>query len=424
MKTRHIILSVLAAASVMTFQSCLLEQEDVFEESSSARMQNYLANAQKVLTSCDYWIMDYYPGTGQALGGYSYILTFTDKEVTAAYEREPEESYTSIYKFTTDNGPVISFDSNNEALHYFATPSSSEYEAKGGDFEFSIMKATPEEVILKGKRSANKCFLRPLDKGIEPKDYLTAVANMAGDVHAATFEGTIGGENYPVHGTVDLNKRTLKFLIDTEEVKDSLIATFPFAYTPEGIRGYETACVNGCHFRELNYYSENNILTNAVFTLKCAVPEDYESLANFLGDFNFKYYAGTKKVNISLQEDGSLLIKGIDSHFDVKASYDKAKGRISILYQVVGTNGNNTIAFCPWDANSGYLTWNPEVGMEAAKDMKVEGRYNFVDNGVWEDYICDSFLLYEFDPDGNTVGGYSGWGSYQFPFFEYIERIK
>ena len=79
-------------------------------------------------------------------------------EVTVASELF-DEAYTSLYKMTTDNGPVLSFDTNNYAFHYFATPSGSSrnlygesglYQAYKGDFEFMILSATADEVVLKG----------------------------------------------------------------------------------------------------------------------------------------------------------------------------------------------------------------------------------------------------------------------------------
>lgn len=430
MKTRNIILAFLAAASAMCFQSCLFEQEEVFEETSSERMQNYLENTKKTLTSKDYWILDYFRSKGQADGGYTFVVKFTDKEVTAASEMKPEEFCTSLYKLTTDNGPVLTFDTNNEALHYFATPSSAHYEAKGGDFEFTIMKVSDEEVILKGKRSGNYCYLRPMMDGGDAAKYISDVAAMAADVHAATFSGTIGGEDFPVHGKLDLNKRNLKFMIDTEEKKDSIIATLPFSYTPEGIRGYETACINGCHFRDLRYLSQNNVLTNSVFSLQCAIPEDYTDILDFIGNFKLYYNQGSSvNVAISMNEDGTLSMSGLNKKLVVTLTYDKALGRLDLATQIVGTEGNNTIYFCGWGIGadgSGYLTYAEGVGMSIHRDMTTEGRFLFSDNGVWEDDKVNSFILYLIDlnADDKFIGAYSGWGTDRFPHVTHMDKIN
>ena len=87
-----------------------------------------------------------------------------------------KESSKSLYKMSYDDGPVLSFDTGNEVLHYFATPSGSSknlygesglYQAHKGDFEFIVMSAKPEEVVLKGKRSGNKILMYPLDESPE-----------------------------------------------------------------------------------------------------------------------------------------------------------------------------------------------------------------------------------------------------------------
>ena len=164
MKFNKILTVVLAGVSVLSAQSCLKDQADVFDSSSSERLQAYIEQTREILTSNEKgWIMEYYPGSGQSKGGYAYYLAFTDAEVTASYELDPENSYKSVYKLTTATGAVLSFDSYNQALHHFATPSSTEYQAKGGDFEFTIVSVSPEKIGLRGKRSGNHYDLYPYD---------------------------------------------------------------------------------------------------------------------------------------------------------------------------------------------------------------------------------------------------------------------
>ena len=110
------------AVSAFAFSSCVKDDEEVFEKSASVRLSEALTSAQKVLTGASNgWAMYYYPDPDQSYGGYMYTMKFTDTEVTVASELF-DESYTSLYKMTTDNGPVLSFDTNNYAFHYFSTP--------------------------------------------------------------------------------------------------------------------------------------------------------------------------------------------------------------------------------------------------------------------------------------------------------------
>ena len=97
MKFNKILTVVLAGVSVLSAQSCLKDQADVFDSSSSERLQAYIEQTREILTSNEKgWIMEYYPGSGQSKGGYAYYLAFTDDEVTASYELDPENSYKSV----------------------------------------------------------------------------------------------------------------------------------------------------------------------------------------------------------------------------------------------------------------------------------------------------------------------------------------
>ena len=72
MKTNKILTGLFLMLSALLFQSCLKDQEDVFDESSAARMENYLNEAQRVLMSSENgWVLEYYPETHRKYGeGY------------------------------------------------------------------------------------------------------------------------------------------------------------------------------------------------------------------------------------------------------------------------------------------------------------------------------------------------------------------
>ena len=138
------ILLMMLPAVLLT--SCLKDQEDLFSDSASQRVANYLDKAKKVLISAENgWVLDYFPHSEQAFGGYSYTLKFDEKNVTACFELADEvtESITSTYLLDNEDGPCISFDTYNNYLHFFATPTGASgpggYEAYGGDYIFIIL---------------------------------------------------------------------------------------------------------------------------------------------------------------------------------------------------------------------------------------------------------------------------------------------
>lgn len=62
MKTNKILLYTLLALPALLMQSCLKDQEDIFDKPYSQRMEEYLQAAQDSLVSAPYgWAFDYYP---------------------------------------------------------------------------------------------------------------------------------------------------------------------------------------------------------------------------------------------------------------------------------------------------------------------------------------------------------------------------
>lgn len=161
MKIKHIFLYLLLAMPSFLLQSCLKDQEDIFDKPSSERMEEYLQAAQDTLVNAPYgWAMDYYPESNQSYGGFAYTIQFTKDNATVRFENNPDDgTETSLYKMKEDDGPVLSFDTYNTFLHNYATPASGQYRGKEGDFEFVIDSIGSDVVKVHGKKSLNTMYL-------------------------------------------------------------------------------------------------------------------------------------------------------------------------------------------------------------------------------------------------------------------------
>lgn len=268
MKKSNIIILI---SALLVFTSCLFEQKDIFDKTPSERMEAYLSEYQELLeSSVDGWILEYYPNSDLTYGGYVYFLTFNEGEVTAQFQLATDVSkeITSLYKMTPDDGPILSFDTYNAYLHYFATPSSSEYQAKRGDTEFKIMGKSEDEseIYLVGRKSGNSCKLVRNDE-YDATEYLTACNVIKNELNyksitALKFQvGDVlgdakkGGEmelnnylyfGYPEDGAMDSEEETL---IEGE---------FPFCNTPDGIRLYKPVEIDGAEYDYFYYDAQNN----------------------------------------------------------------------------------------------------------------------------------------------------------------------
>lgn len=262
---------IILISSLLVFTSCLFEQKDIFDKTPAERMEAYLNEYQELLeSSADGWIMEYYPESYMSYGGYVYFLTFNEGEVSAQFQMATDVSkpITSLYKMTPDDGPVLSFDTYNEYLHYFANPSSSEYQGKGGDTEFKIMGKSEDEseIYLIGRKSGNPCKLVRNDEW-NATEYLTAcnaiknelnystITSMEFQVGDAKGEAEKGGDmefnnylyfGYPEDGVMDSEDEVL---IEGE---------FPFCTTPDGIRLFEPVEIDGAEYDYFYYDGENN----------------------------------------------------------------------------------------------------------------------------------------------------------------------
>ena len=237
--------------STLLLQSCLKDQEDVFDKSSSLRMQEVLDKTKAALTGNENgWSLDYYPSRDLSYGGIAYAIQFKGTEATV-YSQNAEKGETSLYKLTNDDGPVLSFDTYNSLMHAYATPSSSEYEAKDGDFEFIIMDVQSDLITLKGKRSGNMMYMHRLS--LPAKEYIAAVQNIEEKMYSGKYAFVIDGDSILVRRTGNV------FLFTDPKTGES--TEMPFITTTTGFELKDTVTIMGKNVEGFNY-SENGIWAN------------------------------------------------------------------------------------------------------------------------------------------------------------------
>lgn len=370
----------------MMLSSCLKDQEDIFDVDASNRLEQRLADCKKTLVSSEQgWAFDYFPDRNINYGGWVYGLKFTDTDVTVTCELAPGETETSLYKMTNDNGPVLSFDSYNTLMHYFATPGSSHYEAYDGDFEFIIMDVKPDLITLRGNRTGNTMYLRRLTE--DPVQYVSKAAEMGEAIFQTEFVGTCGSE--AVSATNDLGVRYMEFQwMENEQMKTSGSYYLP---TPTGIRFMEPVQVSAGsgEVTELAYDNSTFILSgtdskgNAI-SLKGQVAANYSMYNEFIGNFTFSDVSGnTLDVQIVADGTGSgYLIKGMTNACDIVATYNKSVGGLDISNQTLFEDSQDKYMLLGTIASgSFYPNASGRVGMVAIKDVDNPGTFVFTDNG-------------------------------------------
>lgn len=425
MKFNKIILAILAVISVSLFQSCLKEQNDLFNEPNSLRLQAMLDNTKETLMEAPYgWIFEYYPHKQKKYGGFIYTLKFDDREVNVGFERYPGEFEKSLYTLKGDNGPTLSFDSYNSFMHFFATPwgggTGQGYQAYDGDFEFAIVEVKPSLITLRGKRTGNVMYMRPLEEDASP--YINGVAEVSDNTYLSEATGTIGSAEISVDINVDTRHMTLKS-------GGISIGQF-FVPTATGIRFLEPVNIGGDEIETLDYTADTQALSGAYSGVTSTgktvyfsgvVPPTYSKFEDYVGDFTIKFSSRSKNssgvitktdrfVNVTLVPDKAnnrLFVKGINPNYDVIATYKKSAGLIEICSQQVATENDKLIWLCMWGMNtttlSGTITHDVDAGVYFTKNLKEEGSFNIVSNGYSKiSWPPNSFAAYFFT---GSVGG-------------------
>ena len=259
---KKIYLFLLAVLS-LAFTSCLMEEKEVFDKTPVERMDAYLQEYRSVLASHEGgWLLQYYAEENQSYGGYVYILKFTESDVTAWFQLADDvnKSVTTLYKMTPDDGPVLAFDTYNDYLHYFATPSVSDYEALHGDYEFRLVGKSDDnsKIYLKGRRSGNALQLVKFSG--DPVEYLNACNAVQAGVTAPAYTVSVNG----VANAATKSNNYLEFSYSVGEGDAAVTGAvaISFCFTPEGVDFYEPVEIAGQTYTGFVYNAEVGVLAS------------------------------------------------------------------------------------------------------------------------------------------------------------------
>ena len=375
--------------------SCTSEVDDYFEQPASQRLASTIERARQILRSADYgWEFEYYPGSDLAYGGMVYTVKFDSLTATVGCSLIPDSTETSLWRLTNDNGPVLTFDSYNSLLHYFATPSSDEYEAKGGEFEFVIDSLSADFISLYGKKTRNTMYLRRLTSS--PDEYAQKTISVF-DHFADSIRGNIGTAS--IVGKTSPTTRSINIVSgnDTLDVH--------YAYTDRGIRLYRPLTLGGVSVQTFDYNTESKLFTcsdpgrEAITLEGIAYPADFMSYARYEGNYALTYGASSS-VDVTLTPnrlEGTYLLKGLSPKYDLVLRYDPVTGDLRLGAQTIGESNGNTIYWSAVNYSGGSIR-NINITDEGQFTIRWNGnrfypRFNFSATNSKETNPVNSALL-------------------------------
>jgi hypothetical protein len=427
-------LSMLVAAFVL---NACKEDNGIFSEPASIRMQNALSEYSELLaSSANGWFGNYYPEADHKLGGYAMFLKFNadgyvEVSCEIATNAPAGEVQTSQWEMIAEQGPVLSFLSYNSVMHYFSEPYPSDVDGRMGDYEFVVMKASRDTVELKGKKRGNRFVLLRNTENIDPKSYFSAVAEFEDKLSEfGMFSFVLKGSRIGIVAVID---RTFSISYKDQDDVDQTVKV-SYTFTPDGIYLYEPFTFNNVtmqHFK-WNGAEEKYVCTDTGIDAYFDIyfPEDYQlRYGDVIGRWNMQYHGASttdwdyavvdiqqKKKNATYE----MVCPELFSFEGVEIAFDATKGIISILNHnlVKDPETGYDVRVCAYDRVAGYLSTGTSgpVGIVGIWNNDAGGvrSINFVDNGSWGTYHPNGIILRLYS-GSTSIGNYTtNIGGYRF----------
>lgn len=378
MKKIYYILFLLLAG--FCFNSCVSEEEDLFDKSAAERMNEALTKYKAILQDDPQgWVMEFYP-SDRSMGGYTYTAKFDNGKVDMTSELSLNSSsgdkwpagtvVTSYYRVISEQSALLTFDTYNLLFHFFSEPrGSSDVDGYASDYEFVFMEVSEDRIVLKGKKYGNKMVMTKLTESAG--SYMQKVLDMQEKMAAVPrMKMVVGGKEY----TVSMVGKLLSY---TDMKEDSSLENIDMAYiyTPDGINLYEPLTVNGITFQHLVYDDATGAIKATDADVSFPYPTALEQFCGTTSQWylSFDIAAGTGDMDKELMD-----------LFSNAYAINKSTQYEEFIGWYIGANsaypGNDTNAYCMgWESNwLGLQVWDVAYGYkmsiidEASKKISLQ----------------------------------------------------
>lgn len=272
MKMKYIIFIFLLP--VLFFFACKREEDPIFEQNASAKMTEAIVHAYEVLQgNKEGWVMKFYPSNNQEFGGYTIFTKFSSNAQVIVASDAVETPETSTYAVVHDSGPVLTFNGYNKAIHWFSEPGmdnggvftppgegiGADDTGMKGDYEFIVLAATPDSVVLKGKKSGTEVVMLPLnDRNFEEEASLYREAAIRFSQFGVFKLEDASGEmlDLPYSSPIRIFRNP----------KDASGKQMSFRVVPDGLEFYEEQEMEGVTFETLKFVEPTSAYPYGYYT--------------------------------------------------------------------------------------------------------------------------------------------------------------
>lgn len=346
--------------SFIAFNACTSDVDNYFPESAPERATKTVAEVKKILQEApNGWRMEYYGD--MTYGGYNVLCQFKGDSVQIASEKAGKnheagldasgnlitETSLAHYSVNQSMGVVISFDTFNKLFHYFADPKNEDYGEAGtgfgGDFEFRVLKYSPDSIQLQGLKHGDRIMLYPMKADMDWASYLKEVENVKNFMASSSY--TLLADNDTLAEVTqygDYHSLIFQYPDSTGEMK---AYAYPYIITPEGYKFYREIEIGGKKF--INFSKDFNDATDERFYPQGDPSICLETVVPPVADAFQKgqwFFSASK---VSPESEGAW------NDF-MEAIKTAANGKEAILYQAMIGTYSNKFGFHAW-LSSDYL---------------------------------------------------------------------
>lgn len=385
-----------AVFGAMSLQSCLHDDTELFDEPAANRIENAVSKDMQVLQSAkNGWVLRYVAGQEYSGAGYTLIMKFgtNGKATVSSDDGDPDKSATSSYTIDRSQGPVLSFNDYNEVLDKFAEVSINNVNGIEGDYEFVIQKASPDSVVLKGKKWGNKMVMTPLADNETAKSYLEKVENIK-DNMLCSYSILNGADTV---GTVTFDPDSKRADVScTNGYKKEQ----PFFFTPDGAALLDTVTVAGQPLRNFTWSNDQQTVSSDAkgLTFTFLKPDGYTEIQDWVGVWKMSYWDQTFKkhsINFTVTKKSNSALNATflngGAELTMEWTYSKARGSVSIFSQQMEDPTGQYDHLYLLFTDGKYVTWAPKVGMVFTPTRK--NIWQLADNGAWGSSKCEGWVI-------------------------------
>ena len=231
--------------AVVSLQSCLKDDDELFDEKAAVRINNSVEEVKNALmSSSNGWHLIYYCGQEYSGAGYNMYMKFNKQYayISSDYVK-PDSVDRCTWTVNKDQGPVLAFDTYCPILHSKSDPSSSAIDGEAGDYEFVVQKITTDSIYVKGKKFGNKMVLTRVPENIVWKDKLAKIQSIKNTLYKKY-------QSADMQDTITI-KRASQQIISSQSLQYT-----PYYFTEDGIH-FMTSLIlaNGARIDALYYDS-------------------------------------------------------------------------------------------------------------------------------------------------------------------------